>query len=47
MPSVLISGASRGIGRATALRLTRAGWDVYATVRRSEDGEELRAEAGA
>jgi NAD(P)-dependent dehydrogenase (short-subunit alcohol dehydrogenase family) len=46
MPAVLISGASRGIGRATALRLTRAGWDVYATVRRSEDGEELRAEAG-
>jgi NAD(P)-dependent dehydrogenase (short-subunit alcohol dehydrogenase family) len=46
MPAVLISGASRGIGRATALRLARAGWDVYATVRRSEDGEELRAEAG-
>ncbi len=46
MPSVLISGASRGIGRATALRLVGAGWDVYATVRRSEDGEELRAEAG-
>jgi NAD(P)-dependent dehydrogenase (short-subunit alcohol dehydrogenase family) len=46
MPAVLISGASRGIGRATALRLVRAGWDVYATVRRSEDGEELRAEAG-
>jgi NAD(P)-dependent dehydrogenase (short-subunit alcohol dehydrogenase family) len=46
MPAVLISGASRGIGRATALRLVGAGWDVYATVRRSEDGEELRAEAG-
>jgi NAD(P)-dependent dehydrogenase (short-subunit alcohol dehydrogenase family) len=46
MPAVLISGASRGIGRATALRLVRAGWDVYATVRRAEDGEELRAEAG-
>lgn len=45
MPSVLISGASRGIGRATALRLARAGWSVYATVRRPEDGEELVAEA--
>lgn len=45
MPSVLISGAGRGIGRATALRLARAGWTVYATVRKVEDGEELVAEA--
>jgi NAD(P)-dependent dehydrogenase (short-subunit alcohol dehydrogenase family) len=43
----LISGASRGIGRATALRLAGSGWDVYATVRRAEDGEELAAEAGS
>jgi NAD(P)-dependent dehydrogenase (short-subunit alcohol dehydrogenase family) len=47
VPSVLISGASRGIGRATALRLARGGWTVYATVRRAEDGEELVAEGGA
>jgi NAD(P)-dependent dehydrogenase (short-subunit alcohol dehydrogenase family) len=47
VPSVLISGASRGIGRATALRLARAGWTVYATVRQSADGEELVAAAGA
>jgi NAD(P)-dependent dehydrogenase (short-subunit alcohol dehydrogenase family) len=46
VPSVLISGASRGIGHATALRLARAGWTVYGTVRRDEDGEELVAEAG-
>jgi NAD(P)-dependent dehydrogenase (short-subunit alcohol dehydrogenase family) len=46
VPSVLITGASRGIGRATALRLSGAGWDVYATVRRPEDGESLAAEAG-
>lgn len=46
MPAVLITGTSRGIGRATALRLARAGWDVRATVRRAEDGEELLAEAG-
>jgi NAD(P)-dependent dehydrogenase (short-subunit alcohol dehydrogenase family) len=45
VPTVLISGASRGIGRATALRLARAGWTVYATVRRAEDGAELVAEA--
>jgi NAD(P)-dependent dehydrogenase (short-subunit alcohol dehydrogenase family) len=45
VPSVLISGASRGIGRATALRLARGGWTVYATVRKAADGEELVAEA--
>jgi NAD(P)-dependent dehydrogenase (short-subunit alcohol dehydrogenase family) len=47
MPTVLISGASRGIGRATALRMARAGWTVYATVRQAADGEGLVAEAGA
>jgi NAD(P)-dependent dehydrogenase (short-subunit alcohol dehydrogenase family) len=45
VPSVLISGASRGIGRATTLRLARAGWTVYATVRQAADGEVLVAEA--
>ena len=29
------------------MRLARAGWSVYATVRQSADGEELVAEAGA
>jgi NAD(P)-dependent dehydrogenase (short-subunit alcohol dehydrogenase family) len=29
------------------LRLARSGWDVYATVRRAEDGERLVAEAAA
>jgi NAD(P)-dependent dehydrogenase (short-subunit alcohol dehydrogenase family) len=41
MPSVLVTGAARGIGRATALRLAGAGWDVVAGVRRAEDGEAL------
>jgi NAD(P)-dependent dehydrogenase (short-subunit alcohol dehydrogenase family) len=41
MPSVLVTGAARGIGRATALRLAGSGWDVVAGVRRAEDGEEL------
>jgi NAD(P)-dependent dehydrogenase (short-subunit alcohol dehydrogenase family) len=34
MPSVLVTGAARGIGRATVLRLAAAGWDVTAGVRR-------------
>jgi NAD(P)-dependent dehydrogenase (short-subunit alcohol dehydrogenase family) len=45
MPSVLVTGAARGIGRATALRLAVAGWEVVAGVRRAEDGEALKAEA--
>ena len=28
MPSVLITGASRGIGRASALAFAEAGWDL-------------------
>jgi NAD(P)-dependent dehydrogenase (short-subunit alcohol dehydrogenase family) len=47
MPAVLLTGASRGIGRATTLRLARAGWTVYATVRSAADGEELAAEAAS
>ena len=43
MRSVLITGASTGIGRATALRLDTDGWRVYAGVRREEDAEALRA----
>lgn len=42
MRSVLVTGASTGIGRATALRLDAAGWQVFAGVRRQEDAESLR-----
>jgi NAD(P)-dependent dehydrogenase (short-subunit alcohol dehydrogenase family) len=46
VPTVLITGASTGIGRATALRLAGSGWTVLAGVRRTVDGESLRAEGG-
>ena len=43
--TVLITGCSSGIGEATAARLVRSGWDVYATARRPETLSVL-AEAG-
>ena len=45
MRSALITGASTGIGRATALRLDAAGWQVFAGVRREADAEDLRRAA--
>src|SRR3954452_23699689 len=45
MRSVLITGASTGIGRTTALRLDNAGWKVFAGVRREEDANSLRSNA--
>jgi NAD(P)-dependent dehydrogenase (short-subunit alcohol dehydrogenase family) len=45
VPTVLITGASTGIGRATALRLAGSGWTVLAGVRRPADGEALKAAA--
>lgn len=47
MRTVLVTGASSGIGRATARRLDRAGWKVFAGVRREEDAEKLRAESSS
>src|SRR3954452_21224955 len=41
--NVLITGCSTGIGRATALRLVRRGWTVWATARRVETGTDLEA----
>ena len=36
--AVVITGASTGIGKACALRLDGMGFDVFAGVRREEDG---------
>ena len=41
--AVLVTGSSTGIGRATALRLDRAGFHVFAGVRNRGDAEDLEA----
>jgi NAD(P)-dependent dehydrogenase (short-subunit alcohol dehydrogenase family) len=46
MKSVLVTGCSTGIGRATALHLHSLGFRVYAGVRKTEDGDRLQ-EAGS
>ncbi|MFB9445591.1 SDR family NAD(P)-dependent oxidoreductase [Dactylosporangium vinaceum] len=46
MMSVLITGASTGIGRATVAHLVRNGFHVWATVRADADDHELRAAHG-
>ncbi len=43
--AVLVTGTSTGIGRATVLLLDKIGYRVFASVRRMEDGEELRKAA--
>jgi NAD(P)-dependent dehydrogenase (short-subunit alcohol dehydrogenase family) len=41
MPSVLVTGAGRGIGLAITEHMSRKGWDVYATARSAEALESL------
>jgi NAD(P)-dependent dehydrogenase (short-subunit alcohol dehydrogenase family) len=45
--TVVITGASSGIGEACALHLDAAGWSVFAGVRREEDADRLRSQASA
>ncbi len=45
--AVLITGCSSGIGRATAQRLLRAGWPVYATARRTDAIADLAAQGAS
>jgi NAD(P)-dependent dehydrogenase (short-subunit alcohol dehydrogenase family) len=44
--SVLVTGASRGLGRDMALHLARHGFRVFAGIRRSEDRFRLQQEGG-
>ena len=44
--SILITGASRGIGRAIALRFARDGWNVVAVARKQRELDALAAEIG-
>jgi NAD(P)-dependent dehydrogenase (short-subunit alcohol dehydrogenase family) len=44
--SAMITGASTGIGYATAEYLVEKGWNVFAGVRKSEDGARLRKALG-
>jgi NAD(P)-dependent dehydrogenase (short-subunit alcohol dehydrogenase family) len=43
---VVVTGTSRGIGRATALRLARHGYQVFGTVRSEDDATSLEGESG-
>ena len=40
--TVVITGASSGIGRSTVARMSRAGWKVFATVRKEADTDSLK-----
>jgi NAD(P)-dependent dehydrogenase (short-subunit alcohol dehydrogenase family) len=45
--SVVVTGASTGIGRATVTELVAAGFHVWATVRKPDDADSLSAQHGS
>lgn len=44
--TAVITGASSGIGHSCVARMSRAGWRVFASVRKASDRDKLRAEFG-
>ena len=44
--TVVITGASSGIGRSSVSRMVHSGWHVFATVRKAQDGDRLRSDFG-
>lgn len=47
MKTVLITGASTGIGRAAAIRMAKSGWSVFVGVRNDKDAASIEAEDDA
>ena len=45
--TIVVTGASKGIGRATALYLDKQGFNVFAAVRNPADGQALQKEASS
>ena len=45
--AVVVTGASSGIGRPSAMKLVRSGFRVFAGVRKEEDAEALEGAAPA
>src|SRR5580704_16948746 len=45
--SILVTGASTGIGEACAVEFDHLGWHVFAGVRRHEDGKRLEAKSSS
>ena len=44
--TVIVTGASRGVGRGLVLAFGRAGWDVVVTARTATDAERVADEVG-